>query len=138
MPVHDRSAMTFHLSRGQLIGRLDLTTPLEAERPVGCPSGHIAAPLTSAIVIREAAQNAGAEARVPGASKQHRTSGAVDPSSGAPFPGSPSHGVGHVLDSSAQAILHPGQQVRHTKGAVYRSSRSIIMVRGSIGDATNP
>jgi hypothetical protein len=28
--------------------------------------------------------------------------------------------------------------VRHTEGAVYRSSRSIIMVRGSIGDATNP
>jgi hypothetical protein len=73
MPVHDRNAMTFHLSRGQLIGRLDLTTPLEAERPVGCPSGHIAAPLTLAIVIREAAQNAGAEARVPDASKQHRT-----------------------------------------------------------------
>ncbi len=73
MPVHDRSAMTFHLSRGKLIGSLDLTTPLEAERPVGCPSGHIAAPLTSAIVIREAAQNAGAEARVPDASKQHRT-----------------------------------------------------------------
>jgi hypothetical protein len=65
--------MTFHLSRGQLIGRLDLTTPLEAERPGGCPSGHIAAPLTSAIVIREAAQNAGAEARVLDASKQHRT-----------------------------------------------------------------
>src|ERR1035437_147381 len=41
MPVHDRSAMTFHLSRGKLIGSLDLTTPLEAERPVGCPSGHI-------------------------------------------------------------------------------------------------
>ncbi len=55
MPVHDRSAMTFHLSRGQLVGRLDLTTPLEADRPVGCPSGHIAAPLTSATVIREAA-----------------------------------------------------------------------------------
>src|SRR5450759_4953244 len=73
MPVHDRSAMTFHLSWGQLIGRLDLTTPLEAERPVGCPSGHIAAPLTSAIVIREAAQNAGAEARGADASKQHRT-----------------------------------------------------------------
>src|ERR1035437_4078727 len=71
MPVHDRSAMTFHLSRGKLIGSLDLTTPLEAERPVGCPSGHIAAPLTSAIVIREAA-HAGAEARVPDASKQHR------------------------------------------------------------------
>src|ERR1039458_3486198 len=72
MPVHDRSAMTFHLSRGKLIGSLDLTTPLEAECPVGCPSGHIAAPLTSAIVIRQAA-NAGAEARVPDASKQHRT-----------------------------------------------------------------
>jgi|ERR1017187_2995198 hypothetical protein len=72
MPVRDRSAMTFHLSRGQLIGRLDLTTPLEADRPVGCPSGHIAAPLTSATVIREAAQNAGAEARVPDASKQRR------------------------------------------------------------------
>src|ERR1035441_7360019 len=63
MPVHDRSAMTFHLSRGKLIGSLDLTTPLEAECPVGCPSGHIAAPLTSAIVIRKAA-HAGAEARV--------------------------------------------------------------------------
>src|ERR1035437_3804410 len=73
MPVHDRSAMTLHPSRGQLIGRPDPPTPLEAERPVGCPSGHIAAPLTSAIVIREAAQNAGAEARVPDASKQHRT-----------------------------------------------------------------
>lgn len=74
MPVHDRSAMTFDLSRGQLIGRPDLTAPLEAERAMGCPSGHIAAPLTSAIRHpRGRTQNAGAEARVPDASEQHRT-----------------------------------------------------------------
>jgi len=37
MPVHDPSAMTFRLSRGQLIRRLVLMTLLETERPVGAP-----------------------------------------------------------------------------------------------------
>jgi len=69
------------------------------------------------------------------------TSGALDPAVWGTIPGvaPPSVGIGHVSVSSAQAILRTDQQDSPKQGAAaYRSSKSIIIVRGSTGDSTNP